>query len=1135
MTLKPIHKALLASALASCIGLIANAYSTTYYKPTSKLSSGHWVKIKVTNVGMHQITNEQLKEMGFSDPSKVSVYGYGGVTLTDNTFSSTLPDDLPAQPVYRTNDKIIFYGESDVRYDISSDAFTAKRIRNHYASAGYYFLSDVTPGESAEPATMSYNTASSSELTFHNSIQYIEYEKTCPANAGSRFFGENFKEKPTQVFTFNASHPYEPTSYTGVFRYEFAANSQSALGLSVETNELTTTYTANREAQAISSGSKIYYTTKDGIIKFLMKEDETDTVYTFTCSVPETKKFSYAAIDYATFAYYRQNNIAGLPQLRMVFREVNTSNYITVSGADDNTQIWNVSNPNNVFAYATRFNESGKTVSATFEKKYAQASNGHAYIIAFDPDKELYPVEYAGDVANQDIHSMTTPDLLVITNKTMRKYAEEIAQTHRDYQDLTVHVIDQEEIFNEFSSGTPAAMAYRRIAKMFYDRNSSKFKYLMLFGGGTFDNRSAIIDNKDNLLTYQCEDTYEMNSPSTSYCADSYFGMLNDDFATSNIHIEPMLIGVGRIPVTDEANAAKVTAKIIGYLKNPPLNAAANKALLLADDGDYDGHMFQVEEVCDTIHHFAPHVTITKAYNSMYPWNFEDAAQARDVIIQAFSNGVNYFGFTGHGTLNSFAREILWNKEYVNSTDYSTPPIAMLATCDALAFDRLDNGIGEALLYKDNGGSIAVVGAGRTVYKDCNQYLNLAFAAEVYSASATDCIGDAYRRAHNNAATAHSDPDLGINTLCYNLAGDPAIPLYAPTLKVNTTAINDETVSSDDISVLYSLYPLAKNNIQGSVTDSDGNTMSSFNGTVTLSVYDAPVEVTTYDREATDTSRVITRDEDILTETTVKVINGTFNAELVIPESLRPGIASRIVYYAVSDDKEQRANGMFDLVTISTFDEEKAITDTTAPVISEFYIDEPTFCNGDQVGCDITVYATILPDESGLNKTTATIGVASKLILDGIKSYPYIRSTLVTDMDGYTTIKFPINELEDGKHTLTLSVADNAGNRTERTISFVTINHSAQATLVIAEEPARSEANFSLEHNFSYEPQGRLVIEDATGNTVFSKENCTFPYTWNLLDSEGNAVADGNYNCYAILNGNKQYGSTPKTRLVIVK
>ena len=102
------YRLILACIATLFIGFTTNAYVATYYTATSKLSTGRWVKIKISQTGMHQITYDQLREMGFSDPSAVSVYGYGGLLLSPDEFSSSLPDDLPAQPVYRTDDKIIF-------------------------------------------------------------------------------------------------------------------------------------------------------------------------------------------------------------------------------------------------------------------------------------------------------------------------------------------------------------------------------------------------------------------------------------------------------------------------------------------------------------------------------------------------------------------------------------------------------------------------------------------------------------------------------------------------------------------------------------------------------------------------------------------------------------------------------------------------------------------------------------------------------------------------------------------------------------------------------------------------------------------------------------------------------------------
>ena len=59
------------------------------------LSSGKWVRIKVRGSGMHQVTDSELREMGFADPGKVTVYGYPATMLADNMLTDNIPDDLP--------------------------------------------------------------------------------------------------------------------------------------------------------------------------------------------------------------------------------------------------------------------------------------------------------------------------------------------------------------------------------------------------------------------------------------------------------------------------------------------------------------------------------------------------------------------------------------------------------------------------------------------------------------------------------------------------------------------------------------------------------------------------------------------------------------------------------------------------------------------------------------------------------------------------------------------------------------------------------------------------------------------------------------------------------------------------------
>lgn len=1152
MTLRHLYRTIIACIVVICCFNIANAYNPSYYNANSKLNSGHWVKIKVSEIGMHEISYEQLKEWGFSDPSKVCVYGYGGALLTKNTFDENLPDDLPSQPVFHGENKIIFYGEPDLRVNLGSDEYTIDVLRNMYSSAGYYFLSDVTPGASTLPTSIKYNLSNVTIREYHNNIIYIENEKENPGQAGTFFFDDSFLDK-SKTYSFNASKQYISNKAYG-FRYSFAAKVPKYTSLIVDFNHPDSLIkkTSHREVTPSSLTSQYYYTQKGDIDFFPI--NSTNATYTLNFSIPSDIVATYAAIDNVYLAYRRQNDFDSEAQMRMSFLDVNQNTNFAISNGCKNLQVWNVTDPMKIISHNTSFNANTSRNIGTFDKNYSYSTTGNPCLVAFDPTKTMYQVEFVGVVWNQNLHNLATPNMVIITNDFCQPFAEQVAQAHRDYQGLDVLVINQKQIFNEFSSGTPSAMSYRRFLKMLYDHDNSKLKYLLLFGEGSWDNRGTIYPKEDRLLTYQAEDVEDARSAAKAFCGDSYFGMLNDDYKPDEFYKNPAQIAVGRIPAQTTTNAQAITNKIIKYLQNPPTTATYNRALILADEGDGFGHIEQQEENADSILSISPATTCIRAYLPFYPSTQYNAAEARDKIIQSLNQGQGFFSFAGHGGESAFTGKKLWDVSSIKETSYNHPPVAMFATCDAFAFDRKDGGMAEASIYKEDGGCIAVVAASRTVYMQHNQYLNNAFTCEFFKASENDLIGDIYRRARNNAATKIEDRTLGVNTMCYNLAGDPALPVYKPSLNVSTKSINNNEV---DGSTYHKISPLSKNTIDGQITDEAGNTQESFNGSVTLSIFDGPkvylltekdknitfvpcdstlIVPPAYDnlRRLNDTVDIIL-DENLLTEVTVPVTNGKFSATLVTPIPQKVNSVNRISYYAISDDKKIRANGDFNLISLSSYDATLAITDETAPIIEQCYINEPSFNNGDIVDSDFILHATIAPDESGINTSIGTVGLTTTLTLDGHKTFPGISSALIPNADGSSSLSFFINDIEDGHHSLTLSVNDNAGNRTNHTLSFVVINRSANVILNIAESPARNEATFSINHNFLEEPMGRIVIEDTNGNTIFTKNNVSFPYTWDLKDSENNLVYDGNYKAYVILNGGKQYGSSDKIDVVVIK
>ena len=70
---------------------------------------------------------------------------------------------------------------------------------------------------------------------------------------------------------------------------------------------------------------------------------------------------------------------------------------------------------------------------------------------------------------------------------------------------------------------------------MFYDRDNSKLRYLLLYGAGSYDNRNVEGRGGDNLVTYECESLLEAQESTTNYASDLYFAMLDDKYQHPSI------------------------------------------------------------------------------------------------------------------------------------------------------------------------------------------------------------------------------------------------------------------------------------------------------------------------------------------------------------------------------------------------------------------------------------------------------------------------------------------------------------------------------------------------------------------------------------------------------------------------
>ena len=116
--------------------------ASSFYAAHSVLASGRWAKIRVGESGIHQLTEQVVRQAGFSNIDKVKIYGYGGNLQNETLYASDLQkyDDLQEVPQCVVDGKHYFYAKGPVSW--SSETAT-RRVRNPYSNYGYYFITQA--------------------------------------------------------------------------------------------------------------------------------------------------------------------------------------------------------------------------------------------------------------------------------------------------------------------------------------------------------------------------------------------------------------------------------------------------------------------------------------------------------------------------------------------------------------------------------------------------------------------------------------------------------------------------------------------------------------------------------------------------------------------------------------------------------------------------------------------------------------------------------------------------------------------------------------------------------------------------------------------------------------------------------
>ncbi len=1104
----------------------AKALVPGHYAERSQLADGYWVKVSVSQSGIHQITYNELREWGFNNPATVCVYGYGGNILPE-TFSSSDIDDLNVLPILHTENKILFYAQGTISWRYNAKNSEYVHTQNVYSTAGYYFLTQRE--EITEPTQREGgNVSGMGDITAFDERDVYEKELYSPGATGRLFLGEDFRYNKSQNFGFRL--PGVDNSYPVKVRTTFAAHTEDSNSKLVfihkgKTLPETTTDIIKAASQISYEFVKIGNTLKE----FFLSDEELDFTLKFQT---QSSSITTARLDYLRFNYKRKLQLYnGSIQFRL--GKLPSDSCYSLPGYTDQVHIWDISNPNNPVEIIPTVEES--------TARFRPTQDNEEYI-AFDTKATHPSVSYAGVVANQNLHGLESPDLVILTTKEYLSYANTIAQMHEQKDSMTVAVIDHTLVFNEFSSGTPDATAYRRLMKMFFDREGGlqgKQLYLLLFGKGLYDNRkigeSAKYVKYPTLLTYQHGVGFDERYSRTT---DDYFGFLDDNSGTS-VAGDKVRVSVGRLPIKSEQEAKDVISKLLNYVENKDKGSWKNRVCLVADDENHGEHLEQAEKLCPIIENSDANCSIEKIYIDAYTAETGSTGRtypaAKKQLLRSLNDGVFVIDYIGHGSTVAWTHEGLMNISDFETMYLKHLPLFITATCD---FGRTDHEItsaGELLCLNPSGGGIGLITTTRVVYINENEALNQEIIRATFNRNKKNeypRLGDILRIAKCNIQYNDS------NKLNYTLLGDPALRLNYPDHQLKVTEINGLDITQETPVVQARDSVL----IKGVVYRPNGEKATDYNGILCPTIYDAEESIVSFGygegipiEFKTHNNRLYVGKDSIS--------NGEFEISFRVPREINFSDQKGLINLYSYTESGQEGSGNESNFIVSGFND-SSNEDFDGPLIYYAYLNGESFEEGGAVNESPLFMADIF-DESGINISDAGIGHQITITLDNKTVYTDVSSYFQPALGefGRGTIAYPLNNLSEGSHTLKLKVWDTENNSSETTLSFV-VEPGQKPTiydLYADQNPARTSTNFYLRHN---RPDALIhvtvVVYNLMGVEVWRHSSQglsdmyrSFPITWELTNQNGTRVPGGVYVYKAFISTDKEHEATRSRKIAV--
>jgi hypothetical protein len=1087
---------------------------------SSVLATGKWFKIAVTADGAYRIDYSELKDIGLENPSNPKIYGnnYGQLSYYNN---DPKPDDLKEIPVmfvydrdtvFNEGDYLLFYAKGTHRWIFNNSKNEYYYLRHNYSDTAYYFITSVPSAPKKILRSETITTSATYSSSSYDALYIHENENENIIKSGREWY------QPVSTLRSIVIDPgFTDIINTEKINYKLRVLARSSVPASFRLYE----------GQSLITSKMISEVNMLSTTGTFAKIDSTSgSCFPLSSSpVYEIKYYnngeanSKAWIDYITLRGRAGLVFSGNPIQFSDSRSISSgvTAEFTIETSSNNVLIWDVTDPFGVkmVSYDHFDNQ------LTFKSK----TDSLKTFLVFTTNNALRPVIKNKSIANQDLHSSAPCDMIIVCHPLFLKQAEKLAGIHSMNSGLKSLIVTPEQIYNEFSGGVPDIAAIRNFVRLMYKKysgNAHSTKYLLLFGDGSFENKTLPPHNPNFVPTYQ---TKNSNVIVSSFTSDDFYCLLDEGegevYGTEDI-------GVGRLPVSDTIQAGALVRKIERYLDYSSMGKWRNIISIVADDEDGNIHMLDAENLASVISTSGPSFNIDKIYldafkqqTSVNGQSFPDATKA---INDRINSGCLIFNYLGHGNELGLAHERVVKTEDINSwKNISQLPLFITATCEFSRFDDIEfnlltremsgkNSAGEMVLNNPDGGGIALMTTTRIVYSSPNYVLNKNLYLYAFSLDSEGNglrLGDIMKLAKNNSGN-------GMNKRSFTLLGDPAVRLAHPwNGKVITDAINNVPVNQ----AVDSLTALSLVTISGHVADNSGSLLNKFDGIVYPQVYDKKSKVRTLANDGGTTMEYEIQN-NILFSGKTKIRNGLFSFTFMVPRDIDYNYGTgKISYYATNEYSD--LTGYFSGFMVGGFSSNNTI-DTTGPQIN-LYMNDTLFRSGEITDRNPTLIANI-EDAGGINTTGSGIGHDITAFLNDQNNQKIVLNNYFeTEFDDYKKgkVEYKLGELTGGKHAVTLKAWDNFNNSTEESLIFIVETEEGfiLKNLINYPNPFVNETRITAEHNrpdkalnisiFIYSLDGKIM--KLINSSVFPAGYKIPPVYWDGQTDGGKKIGRGIY------------------------